>query len=183
MKLNPAREALNRAVNRAIAEGSPVFVNQPALPYVCQIVDVDGDIELTTNVASVSEAVQWLRDNGISMEQIDAVPRVDYCIFRYQRQAPSAPLPALGLERMTLKCSGREVVEIQRDGYKEVVPVSGGESIQYHGADNGPLTNAEWDEYSRRTVAANRRKLAKQGQERVERNRASFQRDKETRTA
>ena len=90
---------------------------------------------------------------------------------------------AVGLERMTLKCSGREVVEIQRDGYKEVVPVSGGESIQYHGADNGPLTNAEWDEYSRRTVAANRRKLAKQGQERVERNRASFQRDKETRTA
>ncbi len=221
MKRNAAREALNRAVNKAIADGSPVFVNQRAmptthryernvnpsigklnvclfcsepfqhpnhiatgsLPYVCEIVSADGEVEISTNVASVSEAVQWLRDNGISIEQTDAVPRVDYCIFRYQRQAPSAPLPALGLERMTLKCSGREVVEIQRDGYKEVVPVSGGESIQYHGADNGPLTNAEWDEYSRRTVAANRRKLAKQGQERVERNRASFQRDKETRTA
>jgi hypothetical protein len=29
-KDNPARQALTRAVNRAIAEGSPVFVNQPA---------------------------------------------------------------------------------------------------------------------------------------------------------
>lgn len=125
MKRNAAREALNRAVNKAIADGSPVFVNQPAmptthryernvnpsigklnvclfcsepfqhpnhiatgsLPYVCEIVSADGEVEISTNVASVSEAVQWLRDNGISMEQIDAVPRVDYCIFRYQRKA------------------------------------------------------------------------------------------------
>jgi hypothetical protein len=82
---NPARQALNRAVNCAIAEGSAVFVNQPALPYVCEIVGVDGEIEICTNVASVSEAVIWLNENGISMEQIDTVPRVDYCIFRYQR--------------------------------------------------------------------------------------------------
>jgi hypothetical protein len=26
---NPAKEALTRAVNRAIAEGAPVYVNQP----------------------------------------------------------------------------------------------------------------------------------------------------------
>lgn len=30
MPRNPAREALSRAVNRAIAEGAPVYVNQPA---------------------------------------------------------------------------------------------------------------------------------------------------------
>lgn len=30
MKRNPAREALNRAVNKAIADGAPVYVNQPA---------------------------------------------------------------------------------------------------------------------------------------------------------
>lgn len=30
MKRNPAREALQRAVNRAIADGAPVYVNQPA---------------------------------------------------------------------------------------------------------------------------------------------------------
>lgn len=103
MKRNPAREALNRAVNRAIADGSPVYVNQPAtgsLPYVCEIVGTDGDIEISTNVASVSEAVQWLRDNGISMEQIDAVPRVDYCIFRYQRKAATLAI-ALVVGRIT----------------------------------------------------------------------------------
>lgn len=29
-EMNPAREALSRAVNRAIANGAPVYVNQPA---------------------------------------------------------------------------------------------------------------------------------------------------------
>lgn len=28
---NPARQALTRAVNRAIAQGAPVYINQPAL--------------------------------------------------------------------------------------------------------------------------------------------------------
>ena len=207
MKRNPAREALNRAVNRAIAEGSPVFVNQPALPYVCQIVDVDGEIELTTNVSSVSEAVIWLNENGISMEQIDAVPRVDYCIFRYQRKAAVPCYVCQGT------CLGHDpiepgdVFESTSGNLWQVVIVKDREfgqyaevfspncNPQYHYCwsvdslrmmrrlePNDPKHPA-WDEYSRRTVAANRRKLAKQGQERVERNRASFQRDKETLTA
>ena len=143
MKRNPAREALNRAVNNAIADGSPVFVNQPAmptthryernvnpsigkvnvclfcsepfqhpnhiatgsLPYACEIVSADGEVEISTNVASVSEAVIWLNENGISMEQIDAVPRVDYCIFRYQRKAPVPCYVCQGT------CLGHEPIE------------------------------------------------------------------------
>lgn len=31
MEMNPAKQALSRAVNRAIANGAPVYVNQPAL--------------------------------------------------------------------------------------------------------------------------------------------------------
>ena len=30
---NPARQALTRAVNKALADGAPVYVNQPAIEY------------------------------------------------------------------------------------------------------------------------------------------------------
>ena len=57
-----------------------------SLPYACQIVDSYGDIESCTNADSVAECVLWFKENGISMEQVEALPRVDHCIFRYMRK-------------------------------------------------------------------------------------------------
>jgi hypothetical protein len=64
---------------------------------------------------------------------------------------------------MVLK-SGREVVEIQRDGYKEALPISG----------NVLLTDAEWEEYSTRTLAEGRRKAEQEKADRVKRNHTLF---------
>lgn len=38
MQNNPARAALSRAVNRAIANGAPIYVNQPAKPSIPRVV-------------------------------------------------------------------------------------------------------------------------------------------------
>jgi hypothetical protein len=63
--------------------------------------------------------------------------------------------------------SGRETVEIQRDGYSEVLLTDGGE-----------MTDSEWSEYAERTAAANRMKLAEQRELRLAQNRALFNRDR-----
>ena len=60
--------------------------------------------------------------------------------------------------------SGREVVEVQREGYCEVLPVSG----------PSLLTNAEWNEYARQISAESCRNLEAAHIERINRNRALF---------
>lgn len=51
---NPARQALTRAVNRAIAEGAPVYVNIPAAPSPF---DVQAAEEFRDRLANLDERV------------------------------------------------------------------------------------------------------------------------------
>lgn len=75
---NPARQALSRAVNRAIASGAPVFVNIPA-PRALPVIYGD-----------------WIAAENEWMAQIKAAfPRKRAGNVRYQKEGEGEPGTAL----------------------------------------------------------------------------------------
>jgi hypothetical protein len=102
---NPARQALNRAVNRAIADGSPVFVNQPAPCYVCQGICLGHDPIEAGDVFESTSGNIWQvvavkdREFGQCAEVFATMKPADhYCwsvdsLRMMRRLEPNAPKP------------------------------------------------------------------------------------------
>ena len=70
--MNRARAALTRAVNRAIAEGSPIYVNQPIRPEdslsLAGMDTADADRETIRQLTQAAELTAKMREPGRNID-------------------------------------------------------------------------------------------------------------------